>query len=151
MKRSIRTIIFKAMSILSLVVLSLQLSAQKLELVAMAQKTVVSPQFGYEIGFRSNKGLGANIFHQSQKTPLNEKRNTPYSFTGLDVSARIKSCSDLNIYTHLYAGLVNKQFFVVIPEIETRIKLYSVFHMGLGASFRNRQPALSIKIIAHAF
>ncbi len=145
--------IFLTLALLMLLLLAAvyDLRAQNIEASYSIQSTVMGPQKGYEIGFRNQKGIGAAICYQSSNNLPLEKGPQAYPFTSVDFSAMIKNCGTMSILGHIKTGLVNNQFLIVTPEIETRIQIWKFLHVAIGAGMRSRQAAVSGKIILSTF
>lgn len=121
--------------------------AQKLEISTMVQQTVRGLQKGLQVDYRTNSGWGAGVFFQASNRWSLEESTSNYPFYGIDVSAPIKTCGDLQLLAHVKAGLVNQNFLIATPELETRFRITKFLILGLGAGYRSRQAALSAKLI----
>lgn len=121
--------------------------AQNLEVSTMVQQTSMGFQSGYSVEYRTKIGLGIGAFFQSTNHLSFERSANNYSFYGVDMSAYIKKCGDLQLLAHLKAGLVNQNYLIATPELETRLRIFDFLKVGIGAGYRSRQAAISAKII----
>lgn len=128
-----------------------QASAQSIELSGFAQSTVMGLQKGYALDYRIQAGFSLGVFHQSTQNFSFESAKSNYPFTGVNVGFPIKNCGDLSLIGNLKTGLVNNQFLIVTPELETRLAITKFMKIGIGAGMRSRQAALSARLIFHSF
>ncbi|RED97005.1 hypothetical protein [Marinoscillum furvescens] len=127
------------------------LTAQKLEISAIGQQTVMGMQSGYQVATKSSSGFGVGVFVQSSNHFSLETSPTNYPFYGASIMAPIATQGDIQILAHLKSGIVNNQFLIVSPEIETRLTLTDVFALGVTAALRSREAAIGGKITARVF
>lgn len=124
------------------------LSAQKLEISAHGQQTVMGLQSGYQVAAKTDSGFGLGVFIQSTHHFSLESSSVNYPFYGADLIAPITSHGDLQLLVHLKSGLVNNRFWIIAPEVETRWTLSEIFSVGLTAAVRSRQAAVGGKLTA---
>ena len=124
-----------------------KLFGQSLEIGLGAQKNVMDIQYNYDLTFRYKNFFGLGVFGQSSKYMSFEQENNNYPIIGLDMSMPVKTCEELRVLVHLKGGLVNNQFIIVTPELETRLKLFKHIHLSTSIGIRRNQAAIAGKLL----
>lgn len=126
-------------------------AAQHLEVQAYAQETIIGLQKGYSIRKVTKKGIKMGVFHQStQSFSFNDQANN-YPFTGTEISYPLTNCGKIKLYANLKTGILNNQFIVAIPEIESEIAINKVLRAGIASSIRAGEAAIALKLNAIIF
>lgn len=128
-----------------------QSKGQNLEFSTMVQQTTMGLQSGYSVEYRTALGPAIGAFYQSTNHLSFETTPENYPFYGVDLSTPVKRCGDLELLAHLRVGLVNQNFLIATPELETRLSIFDFLKVGLGAGYRSRQAAVSAKLILTTF
>jgi hypothetical protein len=123
------------------------ISAQGVQSSLSIQKTVLGLQKGIEAGYVNSKGWGLITFHQSALNSQNEKLGNSYNFNGLMFQAPIKQCADISVYGQLKLGIVNKNFIIIIPQLEFQMKVFNKVSLGINSSYRMAQAAIGTRLI----
>jgi hypothetical protein len=140
--------IITALLTLILFLLSINMiSAQGVQSSLSIQKTVLGLQKGFELGYVNRQGWGLITFHQSALNTQNEKLGSSYNFNGLMFQAPIKQCADISINGQLKLGMVNKNFFIIIPQLEFQLKVFNKLSLGFNSSYRMNQAAIGTRLI----
>ncbi|MEM9337770.1 MAG: hypothetical protein AAGA66_03520 [Bacteroidota bacterium] len=121
--------------------------AQQLTGQVFLQQTILGKQNGYGVRYQNEKGLGVGIVYQSNLNASREFVQGNYPFYGIETVIPITKCNNMRLFLTPKVGFVNHLFFVVIPEVETNIKISDRFSSGITAGLRARQSAIGIKII----
>lgn len=140
-----------AILILILLAFSVSARSQGLEITSRAQQTIMGMQTGHGIEYRSSKGFGVGGFYQSTNYMSFEQSVTNYPFYGLDLSAPLVKCGNVQVLAHVMTGMVNQKFLIVTPEVETRMTITGFLKLGVGAGYRSRQAAVSARLIITTF
>ncbi|MGB3464886.1 MAG: hypothetical protein WBA74_06445 [Cyclobacteriaceae bacterium] len=119
--------------------------AQQLEVQAYMQETVMGMQNGYSIKRMSENGMKLGLFHQSNRILSFTEGSSNYPYTGAEISYPLTNCGKLRLYANLKAGLLNNQFILTVPEIESVLKINSFMSFSFASSYRAGQAALSLK------
>ena len=69
-----------------------------------------------------------------------------YPFFGVYTGYRFIKRDKLSLTVQLKSGLVNNQYFVVMPLLFSHIKLHELFKAFFAISYRVRQPAILIGV-----
>lgn len=123
-----------------------QSEAQHLEAQAYVQETIIGMQKGYSIKKVTKKGVKMGVFHQStQSFSFNDQANN-YPFSGAELAYPITQCGKVKLYANLKTGIVNNQFIVAIPEIESEIAINQYLTAGIASSVRAGEAAIAFKL-----
>lgn len=113
------------------------------------QNTVMGLQKGFGVRIQTNKGLGIGLVHQSNLSSTMEGINEKYPFYGIETIVPLTKCGNMRFFFTPKAGFVNEDFFVIIPEVETEIKLTDTFSAAITAGIRARESAVGAKVLIH--
>ncbi len=134
--------IFLLLLLLVKVSFSQQFSAQ-----AFLQQTVLGAQSGYGIRYQNSKEFGVGILYQNSLKSSKETNQSDYIFYGVETLIPLTKCHKVRLFLTPKIGFVNQVFFVVIPEIETKIEISDRFSTGITAGIRARQSAVGARLI----
>ncbi|MEP1114876.1 hypothetical protein [Ekhidna sp.] len=123
--------------------------AQVLTGQAYLQQTVMGLQNGYGLRVQTNKGLGLGFVYQSNLKSTTEGLDEKYPFYGMELMLPLTKCGNMKFFFTPKAGFTNEQFFVLIPEVETEIKINDTFSAAITAGIRARESATGIKLLVH--
>ncbi|WP_424963646.1 hypothetical protein [Ekhidna sp.] len=123
--------------------------AQTLTGQTYLQNTVMGLQKGFGLRIQTNKGLGVGLVHQSNLRSTKEGLNEKYPFYGIETVVPLTKCGNMRFFLTPKAGFVNEDFFVLIPEVETEIKITDTFSAAITAGIRARESATGIKLLIH--
>jgi hypothetical protein len=122
---------------------------QRLLTSTYAEYTVSGVQYGGAAIFATDRQWGAGIFYQ---TSLSSTENVNIKkYYGLTLQVPIVRTSRLLLAGTLRSGVVNDQFFVIVPGLETQIELSKKIALAVGMSVRMNYPAVSSKFIIKLF
>ena len=124
-------------------------NAQTLTGQAYLQNTVMGLQKGYGLRVQTNKGLGIGLIHQSNLKSTVEGVDEKYPFYGIETIVPLTRCGNMRFFLAPKAGFVNQDFFVLIPEVETEIKITERFSAAITAGIRARESSTGIKLLVH--
>jgi len=124
-------------------------SVQTLSGQAYLQNTVMGVQKGFGLRMQTNKGLGIGLVHQSNLKSTMEGVDEKYPFYGIEAIVPLTKCGNMQFFLTPKAGFVNEDFFVLIPEVETEIKITERFSAAITAGIRARESATGIKLLVH--
>lgn len=120
--------------------------SQKLYLSPLLEKTVAGPQYGLSSTFQLKSGWGIGGFYQFSLQKQTDAVNPSNTYFGLTVNAPLARTEKLNLYGNARMGLVNKQFFVMVPGLETEINIYKHISLSALMSMRMSYPSAGVKI-----
>jgi hypothetical protein len=140
----------KLLTILILTVtVQLSGSAQTLSGQAYLQNTIMGLQKGIGLRIQTNKGLGLGMVFQSNLNSKREGLNEDYAFYGIETIIPLTKCGNMRFFLTPKTGFVSEDFFVLIPEVETEIRITKTFSAAITAGIRARESATGIKLLVH--
>ena len=141
----------KLLIIATLTLFTFHLSAQRIEVHGYLQETIMGTQKGYSLRMAATNRLKIGAFYQSTYHLEFENKEGNYSYKGLEAVFPLKSCGNLTFNAVAKVGLVNSDFLIVTPEIETTWHLTRHIGVAVGAGVRAREAAISAKAIIKLF
>jgi hypothetical protein len=104
-------------------------------------------------GFQSRKLWAYGLFHQTRLVVNHENAGDPSNGTwyGLYVAAPLVKTEKMQVYAQLRSGLKDERFVIIVPSIETAIRLAPQWSISVGSSFRHMYPAFLFKTNIHLF
>lgn len=142
-------IIFVLVVLLALIVQFV--NAQSVSIAVNAEKTVSGVQYGPALSFQTNSSWRVGVFYQSVMSVRPERGEVKSDFYGISAAAPMKKCDGFVFYVTIRAGLSNDQFFVLVPGIETEIRLTPRTSVAFGTSIRMQHTAASGKLMFRIF
>jgi hypothetical protein len=136
---------------ISMVFTSTQLAfGQQALLCVQTEYTITGHQIGGAVGFESRSQWAVTAFLQGEISSGDEliKKNR---FYGLQFQAPLAKTTKLSFFATLRVGLVNKDFFVAVPGLETRVRLGKRLAIGTGMAMRMGYPSISSKLLVKIF
>lgn len=128
-----------------------ELKAQQIEVQAYAQETIVGIQKGYSIRKVAKSGMKVGIFHQSTRNFSFLEDGNNYPYTGGEISYPVTSCGNIRLYATLKAGILNQQFILAVPEIESEVTLNRYVNISIASSYRAGEAAVALKASIRLF
>ncbi|MEP1094103.1 MAG: hypothetical protein ABJG78_03285 [Cyclobacteriaceae bacterium] len=123
--------------------------AQTISGQAFAEQTVMGFQKGYGLRYQTSKGLGIGVLFQSNGKLSMETADGNYPFYGIETILPITSCNNMRFFISPKIGFVNQDFLVLIPQVETEIKVTNSLSVGITTGLRARQSSAGGKVILH--
>ena len=111
---------------------------------------VTGPQHGAAIGMEFNKKWGGGVFYQSEIFS-DVEGSEPHQLHGAFLTIPLVVEKKLMFYGKIRAAYADKQFFTVLPGLETRVAIREKFGVAFEMSMRMGYPSLSGKIYALIF
>ncbi|MEO1255670.1 MAG: hypothetical protein AAFY41_12435 [Bacteroidota bacterium] len=124
-------------------------SSQVITGQAYMQQTVMGMQKGFGLRIQNNSSWGVGLLHQSNLISNGEGTQERYPFYGLEFIAPLTKCGNMQLFLAPKAGFVNEYFFILIPEVETELKISAHFSTAITAGIRARQASTGLKILIH--
>lgn len=122
------------------------IKAQTLVLSTGIEKTVADTEAQFMMGYQSKKQWTIGSFYQNSLNQFNNESNREQSYWyGAFTTLSIAKSEKISFYAMVRAGLLNEQFAVIVPSLETKIKVSKWFSVGVASSYRQGHPAFSIK------
>ena len=127
------------------------LMSQELSIETFVQKSVLGAQKGYGLYYLNSSGWGLGTVFQSSNGVNAETSGTNYPFYGVEARVPIQNCNRLRLQFASKIGFVNKDFLVILPEIQTEYLVTKNLGLGIGAGIRVREAAISFKVFFQPF
>ncbi|MFZ9045476.1 MAG: hypothetical protein ACO2ZZ_06400 [Cyclobacteriaceae bacterium] len=122
--------------------------AQQIYGSVFAQNTIAGLQQGTEIGYTGSKNFGVGVFFQSTEVMSLERSIENYPFYGVSLQVPIKAnCNGLSFVAQARTGLVNHEFIVVTPQLETQLDVNQFIKLGLNMSYRAGHSAIGARLV----
>jgi hypothetical protein len=102
----------------------------------MAEKTIAGYEYGSSLTYRVKPLFAFGGFYQASIGRESERMTVNNPFYGILVSAPLRKCDQMNFYANTRIGLVNQNFMVIVPGIETEIQIFKTISLGIGMSMR---------------
>lgn len=120
--------------------------AQTLVLSTGVEKTVADTESQFMMGYQSKKQWAIGTFYQNSLNKFISESNRDQSYWyGAFTTLSIAKSEKISFHAMLRAGLLDEQFVVIVPSLETKIKVSKWFSVGVASSYRQGYPAFSIK------
>ena len=121
--------------------------SQSLQLSIGVEKTAPKCLYGGGLTFETKKKWVLGVFYQA--AILNEAKESLKfndAFYGLVVQVPIAKSQKIDFFATARLGLVNEDFFVVVPGLETRIKTWRKLSTTFGMGYRVGYPSIGVKL-----
>ncbi|WP_425390703.1 hypothetical protein [Ekhidna sp.] len=141
----------KKLIIISVLLIGAKFSAtaQTLTGNAFLQNTVMGLQKGFGLRAQTEKGLGLGMIFQSNLKSTKEGLDEKYPFYGVETVIPVTKCGNMRLFLTPKAGFVNEDYFILIPEVETEIRITDMFSAAITAGIRARESATGVKLLVH--
>jgi hypothetical protein len=139
-------LIVNAFTLLFLInVISLQ--AQSVITNLSAEKNVKGCSYRGALGYEFSRPWAIGGFYElTSPTTFQEEKKLVDPFYGVYVQTPLVSSERILVSAVLRAGFINKNFFVITPAVETRIRVFSQTFIVFGAGLRHGYTSASIGI-----
>jgi hypothetical protein len=132
---------------LVLLVATCGVKAQNLYFSAGIEKPVTRCLYGAGLTYETKGKWGIGGFYQTSiSSEPRESMSLNDAFYGIIFQAPLAKSEKINFYATARCGLVNENFFVLVPGLETSVKtwrkLNTVFNMG----YRVGYPSIGVKL-----
>ena len=122
-------------------------TAQRLHLSAGMEKTATRCLYGGGLTFETKRKWGLGGFYQASiRDEAKEGVKLNDAFYGILFQIPLATTQRIDFFATARMGIVNENFFVVVPGLETRIqtwrKLSTIFSMG----YRVGYPSIALKL-----
>ena len=116
-----------------------------------AEKTIAGIQYSSSMLYRTGREWGWGIFFQSGLSGKTAKMEVTDQFYGIQLSAPIVKSSGILFFFDIRSGFVNRDFLVIVPGIETVIRLNERTRISFGSCIRMQHLAASAKVYYKIF
>jgi hypothetical protein len=121
-------------------------NAQHVLLVPTIEKAVGGNQYGSQLLFEAKNKWSFGGFYQTSLQLHPDGGQTLNAFYGFAINAPLVKSDKINFYFNVRGGVVNRQFLVVVPGLETKLKISKRLGVSALMSVRMTYPSASLKI-----
>jgi hypothetical protein len=142
-----------ALTILFLSITSWTATAQHVLVQGGVEKTVSGLEYSASLSYETKRLWGAGSFYQTGLSRQNTEGELKQKniFYGVQLQAPVVKSERISFLFNMRAGFVNRNFFALVPSVETRIRVNNKMSFSLGTGFRMAYPALSGKLVYQLF
>lgn len=111
------------------------------------EKTAARCLYGGGLTFETKSKWGYGVFYQTallQKAKENPESND--AFYGLLFQVPLAKTQKIDFFATARLGMVNENFFVAVPGLETRIKTWRNLSTTFGMGYRVGYPSIGVKL-----
>lgn len=120
---------------------------QTLHFSAGVEKTATRCLYGGAVTFETKGKWGLGAFYQAGI--INEAKESlklDDAFYGVRFQVPLAKTQKIDFFATARLGMVNENFFVIVPGLETRIKTWRKLNTIFAMSYRVGYPAIGIKL-----
>jgi hypothetical protein len=141
------------LTLLFLSITSLAAIAQHVLVQGGVEKTVSGLEYSALLSYETKRLWAAGSFYQTGLSRQNTEGELKQKniFYGIQLQAPVVRCERMALLFNMRAGFVNRNFFALVPSVETRIRVNNKVSFSLGTGFRMAYPALSGKLVYQLF
>jgi len=121
-------------------------NAQHVLLVPTIEKAVGGNQYGSQLLFEVKNQWSFGGFYQTSLRLNPDGEQTLNEFYGVAINAPLVKSDKINFYFNVRGGVVNQHFLVVVPGLETKLKISRRLGVSTLMSVRMTYPSASLKI-----
>jgi hypothetical protein len=122
------------------------IQAQTLVLSTGIEKSVADMESQFMMGYQSKKQRSIGTFYQNGINRfISENNHEQSNWYGVFTALPIAKSEKISVHAMLRTGLMDQQFVVIAPSLETKIKVSKWLAVGVASSYRQGYPAFSIK------
>lgn len=136
-------------------ILTMDVYAQQLVISSGLERTVSGTESHFASGYQTKKQWSLGVFYQTKITtpPFERSRNEvgKDEWYGVYLNAPLAKSQRITLYAHIRVGLMNENFLMIAPSLETKVRLVKWAAVSVGSSYRQGYPAFSLKAHIHLF
>lgn len=121
-------------------------NAQRLSLVPTVEKTVAGNQYGTLLVFQTKRLWSMGGFYQASFARNGEGVLSSNPFYGVSLSAPLVRSGKVNMLANGRVGVVNEAFLVVVPGLETEVRINRFISVSSLMSVRMSYPSAAIRV-----
>lgn len=127
-------------------------NAQTVYFSAGAEKTATKCLYGGGLTFETKSKWGFGAFYQASiMDKTDEVLELSNVFYGVLGQVPLAKTNKIDFFATVRVGMVNQDFFVAVPGLETRIQTWRKLSTVFSMSYRTGYPAVGLKIAHPVF
>ncbi len=144
----LQCVLVAAFTILLFLFMMYRSNAQSFQGSTFLEKNVSGLAQGYELVRTNASGWALGGFYENllQQT-ASERAAGTYERYGVILQGPLVRCQKLGLYAQVKSALVKNKFLVIMPSLETQIRLHQYFILGFRSGLRYGHPSAGIKLI----
>jgi|GEM_PF-1315733 hypothetical protein len=119
--------------------------SQQVRIAPFIEKTVAGNQYGTQLLFQTKNKWNFGGFYQTSLQHSSEGIQSANPFFGIAVSAPLVKSEKINFQFNTRCGIVNQLFVVVVPGLETELKVSKTISLSTLMSIRMSYPSALLK------
>lgn len=143
----------KTLIIICMLQVPLIVAAQQVVLQSGIEKTVSNIEYTVRVGFELKSLFGIGGFYQAglQRGTESNSLNRVNPFFGGFLQVPVAKSERLAFLINVRAGIVNENFFAVVPGVETRVHLSPRVGFSVGSALRHGHASFSTRLFLKMF
>lgn len=143
----------KTLIIICILQVPLLVAAQQVVLQSGIEKTVSNIEYTARVGFELKSLFGIGGFYQAglQQGTESNSLNRVNPFFGGFLQVPVAKSERLAFLINVRAGIVNENFFAVVPGVETRVHLSPRVGFSVGSALRHGHASFSTRLFLKMF
>ncbi|WKZ61616.1 MAG: hypothetical protein QY309_08990 [Cyclobacteriaceae bacterium] len=143
----------KTLIIICMLQVPLIVAAQQVVLQSGIEKTVSNIEYTARVGFELKSLFGIGGFYQAglQRGTESNSLNRVNPFFGGFLQVPVAKSERLAFLINVRAGIVNENFFAVVPGVETRVHLSPRVGFSFGSALRHGHASFSTRLFLKMF
>jgi hypothetical protein len=135
----------KTLMIICILQVPLLVAAQQVVLQSGIEKTISNVEYNARIGFELKSLFGIGGFYQAglQRSTESNSLNRVNPFFGGFLQMPVAKSERIAFLINVRAGIVNENFFAVVPGVETRVHLSPRVGFSVGSALRHGHASFS--------
>lgn len=143
----------KTLIIICMLQVPLIVAAQQVVFQSGIEKTVSNIEYTARVGFELKSLFGIGGFYQAglQRGTESNSLNRVNPFFGGFLQVPVAKSERLAFLINVRAGIVNENFFAVVPGVETRVHLSPRVGFSVGSALRHGHASFSTRLFLKMF
>lgn len=112
-----------------------------------AEQTVSGSLMETAVGLEFPSAIGTGLFIQAGRPLPGSEERFRDLYYGVYIQKSVFQSKGIAVLADLRAGLVNKNFIAVIPQLHTRVRIFRNSAVSFGTGIRHGYPSASFSLI----
>ncbi len=131
--------------LIACIIIATNTHAQKLTIGILAEKNCYGMQAGSSMAVTFPKLFTVGAFFQQEVKQATESDNRTIQLAGVLIDFPLIADERLALIGRVKPSIANEKFIVVIPAIETQVKIFDFLQLTGEVSYRAGNPAVALK------
>lgn len=121
--------------------------AQEFLCTLKAEQTVSGSLMETSVGMEFHSSIGTGLFIQAGRPVPGSEERFRDLYYGVYVQKSIFQSKGIAVLADLRAGLINRNFIAVTPQLHTRVRIFRNTALSFGTGIRHGYPSASLSFI----